>query len=101
VAACCTIHYALSDPVNADALPVPVASRRRGRAYSREEITAAVELRCVPQLGMLRRVGDSRDVVQMPKETLKRRLRALVAVVAVPAEDARAEDRGQSLVGDL
>jgi hypothetical protein len=94
-------QYELYDPVNADALLLPLATRRRGRAYSREEITAALELLCVPQLGILRRVGDSRYVLQMPKETLTRRLRALVAVLVAPADDASAADRGQSLFGDL
>lgn len=73
-------QYELYDPVNADALLLPLASRRRGRAYSREEVTAALDLLCVPQLGILRRVGEGRYTVQMPKETLTRRLRALVAV---------------------
>jgi hypothetical protein len=72
-------QYELYDPVNADALLLPLASRRRGRAYSREEVTAALDLLCVPQLGILRRVGEGRYTVQMPKETLARRLRALVA----------------------
>ena len=94
-------QYELYDPVNADSLLLPLASRRRGRAYSREEITAALELLCVPQLGILRRVGDSRYVLQMPKETLTRRLRALVAVLVAPADDASAGDRGQSLIADF
>jgi hypothetical protein len=74
-------QYELYDPVNADALLLPLASRRRGRAYSREEVTAALELLCVPQLGILRRVSDGRYVMQMPKATLTRRLRALVGVL--------------------
>lgn len=94
-------QYELYDPVNADALLLPLASRRRGRAYSREEVTAALELLCVPQLGILRRVGDGRYVLQMPKQTLTRRLRALVAVFESPPEDASAADRGQSLISDL
>ena len=73
-------RYELYEPVNADALLLPLASRRRGRAYSREEVNAALDLLCVPQLAILRRVGEGRYTVQMPKETLTRRLRALVAV---------------------
>ena len=46
-------QYELYDGVNADPLLVPLASRRGGRAYSREEITAALELLCVPQGGIL------------------------------------------------
>jgi hypothetical protein len=80
-------QYELYDPVNADALLLPLASRRRGRAYSREEITAALELLCVPQLGILRRVSDGRYVLQMPKVTLARRLRALVAVLEARTDD--------------
>lgn len=72
--------YELYEPVNADTLLLPLASRRRGRAYSREEVTAALELLTVPQLGILRRVGEGRYTVQMPKATLVRRLRALVHV---------------------
>jgi hypothetical protein len=68
-------------------LLLPLASRRRGRAYSREEITAALELLCVPQLGILRRVGDGRYVLQMPKETLTRRLRSLVTVLEARTDD--------------
>jgi hypothetical protein len=93
-------QYELYGQVNADALHVPLAGRRRGRAYSREEITAALELLGVPQLGILRRVGDSRFVLQMPKETLTRRLRALVAVLVAPADGASAGDRGQSFFGE-
>jgi hypothetical protein len=35
---------------------LPLASRIRGRAHSREEVTRTLELWCVPQLGVLRRV---------------------------------------------
>jgi hypothetical protein len=94
-------HYELYAPVNADALRLPLASRRRGRAYSREEITAALELLYVPKLGILRRVGDSRYVLQMPTESLTRRLRALIAVFEAPADDASAGDRKQRLISDL
>jgi hypothetical protein len=94
-------QYELYDPVNADALLLPLATRRCGRVYSREEFTAALELLCVPQLGILRRVGDSRYVLQLPKETLARQLRALVAVFEAPADAARVADRGQRLFGDL
>ena len=94
-------QYELYDPVNADALLLPLASRRRGRAYSREEVTAALELLCVPQIGILRRVGDDRYVLQMPKETLTRRLRALVAVFETQSGDASVADRGQSVVSEL
>ena len=72
------------DPVNADSLLLPLASRRGGRAYSREEVNAALDLLCVPQLSILRRVGEGRYTLQMPKETLIKRLRALVAVLDAP-----------------
>lgn len=80
-------RYELYEPVNADALLLPLASRRRARAYSREEITSALDLLCVPQLGILRRVNEGRYTLQMPKETLARRLRALVTLF----EDASAD----------
>jgi hypothetical protein len=73
-------RYGLYDPVNADALLLPLASRRGGRAYSREEVNGGLELLCVPQLGILRRVGEGRYTLQMPKATVAKRLRALVAV---------------------
>jgi hypothetical protein len=59
-------RYELYDPVNADALLLPLASRRRGRAYSREEVTAALELRCVSQLGILQRIGEGRYTLRTP-----------------------------------
>jgi hypothetical protein len=43
---------------------------------------------------------DFRYVLQMSKETLTCRLRALVAVLVAPADDASAGDRGQSLFGE-
>ncbi len=70
-------RYELYDPVSADSLLLPLASRRRGRAYSREEVNAALDVLCVPQLGVLRRVAEGRYTLQMPKATLTRRLRAL------------------------
>jgi hypothetical protein len=84
-------QYGLYEPVNTDALLMPLASRRRGRAYSREEINAALEQLCVPQLSILRRVSEGRYTLQMPKETLTRRLRALVAVFEARPEDASTE----------
>jgi hypothetical protein len=47
----------------------------------------------VPQLGVLRRVGDGRYTLQMPKATLTRRLRALVAVFDVPPGEPDAGER--------
>ena len=73
-------QYEMFDPVNTDSLLLPLASRRRGRAYSREEVGTALDLLCVPQLGILRRVGEGRYTLQMPKQTATRRLQALVAV---------------------
>ena len=84
-------RYELYDPVNPDFLMLSLA-RRRGRPYSREEVAAALELLCVPQLAVLRRVVEGRYALQTPKQTLTRRLRALVAVFEAPAGDAAAED---------
>lgn len=70
-------QYEVFDPVNTDSLLYPLASRRRARAYSREEVNAALDLLCVPQLGILRRVGEGRYILQMSKETATKRLRSL------------------------
>lgn len=90
-------RYELFDPVNVDSLLMPLASRRGRRAYSREEIAAALDLLCVPQLGILRRVAEGRYTLQMPKGTLARRLRALVAVFEAPLATRVAEDRIRDL----
>lgn len=93
-------QYELYDPVNADGLLLPLASRRRGRAYTRDEVVAALELLCVPQLGILRRVGDGRYVLQMPKQTLARRLRALVSVFETPDAEVGAKVHELDLAGE-
>jgi hypothetical protein len=90
-------RYGVYDPVNTDLLLLPLASRRRGRAYSREEVTAALDLLCVPQLGILRRVGEGRYTLQMPQETLVRRLRALVAVFESPPAEANANPQARGV----
>jgi len=92
-------RYELYDPVNVDSLLMPLASRRGRRPYSREEITAALELLCVPQLGVLRRVSEGRYTLQMPKVTLTRRLRALVAVFDAPPGDLDVDERPESRIG--
>ncbi len=89
-------RYELYEPVNADALLLPLASRRRARAYSREEITSALDLLCVPQLGILRRVSEGRYTLQMPKETLARRLRALVTLFEDASMDSDATTSGST-----
>jgi hypothetical protein len=94
-------QYELYDLVNADARLFPLAGRRQARAYSREEINAALELLCVSQLRILRRVSDSRYPLPMPKETLARRLRALITVFEAPHDDVRAAGRVQNQIGDL
>lgn len=61
---------------------------------------AALELLCVPQLGILRRVSDGRYVLQMPKATLTRRLRALVAVVEELSDSTTPANRRQDIFGE-
>jgi hypothetical protein len=87
-------QYRIYDPIGVDALIYPLARRRRGQTYSREEVAAALELLCVPQLAVLRRIGESRYTLQMPKETLARRVRALTTVFETNSEN---EDRVRSI----
>jgi hypothetical protein len=80
-------QYGIYEPIGVDSLIYPLARRRRGQPYTRDEVSATLELLCVPQLGVLRRIGESRYTLQMPKQTLTRRFRALTTVSESNFED--------------